>query len=98
MIQKMMIEKAVYILDGREYENGRSLRWTLKERMGELFCEMIDHAKKKSGTRRGTQTIDTLKKNIARGDHTNVIFTGDRMFDLFEQIEELKSIYSQLDD
>jgi hypothetical protein len=53
---------------------------------------------KKSGTRRGTQTIDTLKKNIARGDHTNVIFSGDRMFDLFEQIEELKSIYSQLDD
>ena len=96
MIEKKLVEKEVYILDGREYENGWSLRYNLKTKMGQLFCEMIDHAKKTCGTRKSTKTIDTLKKNISNSD--NRCFDGDHMFVLFEQIEELKSVYSQLDD
>jgi len=94
-VEKRIVE--VYSLNDKDYVDAYDLKNELTRKMAHLYERILDYSSDKCGLVWHTN-MRTLQKNIKESWNRSQIFGGDKMFEYFQEMIELKSIYSQLED
>ena len=93
-VEKRMVE--VYSLNGKDYVNANTMKNELTRKMAELYEIILNYSCNVCDLVWSTN-METLKRRMKGGNERRTIFGGDKMFEYFDEIKELKSIYSQLE-
>ena len=95
IIEKRLVE--IYCFEDKDYHNVCDLKDVIATRMAGVYEKVLDYSTRRCNLVSHTG-MATLQNNMRGSWGGARIFAGDEMFEYFEEIKELKSIYSQLDD
>ena len=108
MIEKKLVEKDVevtvtekrlveiYRFEDKDYHNSDDLKQELLKRMSELYEKLLDNSTNKCGLVWNTN-MATFQDRMKSPHYRKGIFESEVIFELLDEIKELKSIYSQVD-
>ena len=109
MIEKKLVEKdvevtvtekrivEVYHMDGKDYYDNDELRTAIAIKMASAFNAFLYHATDSCYLVWDTK-VDTLKRNLRHHGNASKVFGSNKLDKLIDELKELKSVYSQVQD
>ena len=92
-VEKRVIE--VYHYEGKDYHSTDALQTEIAESMADIYGKLLRFSTDTCHLVPDTK-VDTLKNNLSW--KAERLFGSDQFFTYLEEMNELKSIYSQLED